>query len=126
LLVDDEADARDLVAFILELAGASVTSVASAIAALEALVQIQPDVLVSDIGMPEMDGYMLIRQVRAMPQGQQILAIALTAYAGESDYRQALAAGFQQHISKPVEPAQLVEAIACACFASANSSEHPQ
>jgi signal transduction histidine kinase/ActR/RegA family two-component response regulator len=126
LLVDDEADARDLVAFILELAGASVTSVASAIAALEALVQTQPDVLVSDIGMPEMDGYMLIRQVRAMPQGQQILAIALTAYAGESDYRQALAAGFQQHISKPVEPAQLVEAIACACFASANSSEHPQ
>lgn len=126
LLVDDEADARDLVAFILELAGASVTSVASAIAALEALVQTQPDVLVSDIGMPEMDGYMLIRQVRAMPQGQQILALALTAYAGEIDYRQALAAGFQQHISKPVEPAQLVEAIASACFASANSSEHSQ
>lgn len=126
LLVDDEADTRDLISFILEQAGASVTSVASASAALEAFTQTKPDVLVSDIGMPQMDGYMLIRQVRALPQGEQILAIALTAYAGEIDYRQALAAGFQQHISKPVEPAQLVEAIASACFASANSSEHAQ
>ena len=112
LVVDDEADTRDLVTFIIKEAGAIVTAVASAIAALEACAQAQPDVLVSDIGMPEMDGYMLIRQLRSQPQGQQILAIALTAYAGEIDYRQALAAGFQQHIPKPVEPVQLIEAIA--------------
>ena len=64
--------------------------------------------LVSDIGMPEMDGYMLIRQIRVMPQGRQISAIALTAYAGEIDRQQALAAGFQRHLAKPVDPAELV------------------
>nr|WP_322790699.1 response regulator [Brasilonema sennae] len=67
--------------------------------------------LLSDIGMPEMDGYTLMRQVRTLPpeQGGQIPAIALTAYAGEIDYQQAISAGFQQHISKPVDPAILVE-----------------
>lgn len=67
----------------------------------------------SDIGMPEMDGYMLLRQVRRLPpdQGGQIPAIALTAYAGEYDQQQALAAGFQEHVAKPVEPDRLVEVI---------------
>jgi CheY-like chemotaxis protein len=61
--------------------------------------------------MPEMDGYMLMQQIRAMAQGKQILAVALTAYAGESDRHQALAAGFQRHISKPIEPEMLVQTI---------------
>jgi CheY-like chemotaxis protein/anti-sigma regulatory factor (Ser/Thr protein kinase) len=118
LVVDDEVDTRELIVFVLEQAGAIVTAVPSAFAALEVLAQFKPDVLVSDIGMPEMDGYMLMPQIRAMSQGKQILAVALTAYAGESDRQQALAAGFQQHISKPIEPEMLVQTIvACkACF----------
>jgi len=93
---------------------AQVTAVASAIEALEALAQVQPDLLLSDIGMPEVDGYMLMRQIRAMSpeQGGEIPAIALTAYAGDTDQKQVLAAGFQKHIAKPVEPADLVAAIA--------------
>ncbi|WP_293126141.1 PAS domain-containing protein [Microcoleus sp. bin38.metabat.b11b12b14.051] len=111
LAVDDDADARDLVVFVLEDCGASVTAVSSADAALAVLTQSVPDVLLSDIGMPHTDGYMLLRQVRALPpeQGGLVPAIALTAYAGEIDYRQALAAGFQRHISKPVEPDKLVQ-----------------
>jgi PAS domain S-box-containing protein len=114
LIVDDEADIRDLVAFILEQSGAEVTVATSASEALAALNQSLPDVLLCDIGMPEVDGYMLIRQVRALlpERGGLIPAIALTAYAGESNQKQALAAGFQLHISKPVEPEELVRAIA--------------
>ncbi len=114
LVVDDEADMRDFLAFVLEDYGANVTVVASAGEALNALPQVQPDVLLSDIGMPEVDGYMLIRQIRAMPleQGGQIPAIALTAYAGETDQNQALAAGFTQHIAKPVAPTELAKVIA--------------
>jgi CheY-like chemotaxis protein len=78
---------------------------------LEVLAQGQPDVLISDIGMPQMDGYMLMQQIRAMSQQQPILAVALTAYAGESDRHRALAAGFQRHISKPIEPEMLVQTI---------------
>jgi len=114
LIVDDEADIRDLVAFILEQAGAEVTVATSASEALAALNQLLPDVLLCDVGMPEVDGYMLMRQLRALPpeRGGLIPAIALTAYAGESNQKQALAAGFQLHISKPVEPEELVRAIA--------------
>ncbi|MEG3863184.1 hybrid sensor histidine kinase/response regulator, partial [Microcoleus sp. herbarium12] len=111
LAVDDDADARDLVVFLLEDCGASVTAVASADDALTLLTQSVPDVLLSDIGMPYTDGYMLLRQVRALPpeQGGLVPAIALTAYAGEIDYQQALAAGFQRHISKPLEPDKLLQ-----------------
>ncbi|MBE9035741.1 hybrid sensor histidine kinase/response regulator [aff. Roholtiella sp. LEGE 12411] len=114
LLVDDEDDTRDLIAFILKQSGAEVIQVASAMEALRVIPQFQPHLLLSDIGMPEVDGYMLMRQIRAMlpEQGGQIPAIALTAYAGEVDYQQAIAAGFQQHITKPVEPAKLIRAIA--------------
>jgi PAS domain S-box-containing protein len=114
LVVDDEADMRALMQVMLTSFSAQVQVVASAIAALKLLDTWQPDVLISDIGMPEMDGYMLLRQVRRLPpeRGGQIPAIALTAYAGEYDQKQALAAGFQQHIPKPVEPEQLVKAIA--------------
>ncbi|GAA6621551.1 ATP-binding protein [Scytonema sp. NUACC26] len=112
LVVDDEVDTRELIAFVLEQAGAIVTSVPSALAALEVIAQSKPAVLLSDIGMPEMDGYMLMQHIRAMSPSQQISAIALTAFAGESDRQLALRAGFQKHISKPIEPDMLVQAIA--------------
>ncbi|WP_366941791.1 ATP-binding protein [uncultured Nostoc sp.] len=120
LLVDDERDTRELIAFILEQSGAVVTQAASAVEALQVMPQFQPNLLLSDIGMPEVDGYMLIRQIRAMSpdMGGTIPAIALTAYAAEVDYQQAIAAGFEQHITKPVEPAKLIRAIAnliCSC-----------
>ncbi|MBD1847771.1 PAS domain S-box protein [Cyanobacteria bacterium FACHB-63] len=113
LIVDDEPDTRDLVAFVLEQQGAQVTAATSAHEALLMLPQVKPDVLLSDIGMPEMDGYMLIQQVRALTpdQGGLIPAIALTAYAGDTNQQQVLAAGFQKHTSKPIEPDLLVQAI---------------
>ncbi|MBD2260545.1 PAS domain S-box protein [Pseudanabaena sp. FACHB-2040] len=113
LVVDDDTDTRDFTAFLLEQAGAKVITSTSAAEAVAALTQYHPDVLVSDIGMPGTDGYMLIRQIRALSseQGGQIPAIALTAYAGESDQQQALQAGFQRHVSKPVEPEVLLRTI---------------
>ncbi|MBC6432585.1 PAS domain S-box protein [Nostoc sp. HG1] len=113
LLVDDQADVREFFSFALEQYGATVTAVESASEALEILVQSKPDILLSDIGMPLMDGYMLVREVRKLPpeQGGQIPAIALTAYAGEINYNQAMAAGFQKHLPKPVDPADLASAI---------------
>ncbi|MEP0912570.1 AAA family ATPase [Leptolyngbya sp. GB1-A1] len=114
LVVDDDTDTREFVAFILEQAGANVLTAASAAEALATLSQSLPNLLLSDIGMPGMDGYMLIRQLRNLPpeQGGTILAIALTAFAGEMNQQQALAAGFQMHISKPVEPEYLISKIA--------------
>ncbi|PHM06747.1 hypothetical protein CK516_31470 [Nostoc sp. 'Peltigera malacea cyanobiont' DB3992] len=122
LLVDDERDTRELIAFILEQSGAVVIQAASAMEALQIMPQFQPNLLLSDIGMPEVDGYMLIRQIRAMsPElGGKIPAIALTAYAGEVDYQQAIAAGFGQHITKPVEPAKLLRAIANLIYSCSN------
>ncbi|MBD2014970.1 response regulator [Microcoleus sp. FACHB-53] len=113
LVVDDDTDSREFFAFVLEQLGAQVSTVTSAGEAIAFLEQSQPNILLSDIGMPDMDGYMLMRQIRAMPpeQGGQILAIALTAYAGEIDRQQALAAGFQHHLAKPVEPNELVKVI---------------
>ncbi|QLE44124.1 PAS domain S-box protein [Nostoc sp. C052] len=113
LLVDDQADVREFFSFVLEQYGATVTAVESADEALQTLVQSSPDILLSDIGMPLMDGYMLLREVRKLPpdQGGQIPAIALTAYAGEINYNQAMAAGFQKHLPKPVDPVDLATAI---------------
>lgn len=113
LVVDDDESNRDLISFLLELKKATVTTAASATEAIAKLSQFKPDVLISDIGMPEMDGYMLMRQVRALPaeRGGRVAAIALTAYAGEIDYQQALSAGFQKHLSKPVDTKTLIEAI---------------
>jgi CheY-like chemotaxis protein len=112
--VEDEVDTLDLLTIILESYGARVKGVTSANEALAVFSQGQPDVLISDIGMPGMDGYELIRQVRELSpdRGGLIPAIALTAYAGERDYERALSAGFNRHISKPVEPDQIVDAIA--------------
>ncbi|MEG4202869.1 PAS domain S-box protein [Microcoleus sp. Pol7_A1] len=113
LVVDDDTDTREFLVFLLQQAQASVIWANSAGEALAALMEFKPDVLLSDIGMPDTDGYMLLRQVRALPpeQGGQIPAIALTAYAGDVNQQQALAAGFQRHIAKPVEPDELIGAI---------------
>jgi CheY-like chemotaxis protein len=114
LVVDDELDSRDFVAFVLEEAGAEVISLSSAAEALESIEQTAPDLLVSDIGMPQMDGYMLINRIRTQlaPEYGQLLAIALTAYAGEANERQVLQAGFQKHLAKPIDPTQLVATVA--------------
>jgi PAS domain S-box-containing protein len=114
LVVDDEADTRELIALTLEQYGARVRAVASAPEALEEIALWKPDLLLSDIGMPEMDGYMLIRKIRALaPEGGgQIPAIALTAYAGETNRERIISAGFQKHVTKPVESVQLAAAIA--------------
>ncbi|MCU0517814.1 MAG: response regulator [Oscillatoria sp. Prado101] len=114
LLVEDDADTSELIATVLEGHDAKVTAVASVREALAEIERCKPDVLVSDIGMPEEDGYSLIRQLRAMEAGQgwRIPAVALTAYAQAEDRTRALSAGFQIHIPKPVEPAQLAAAVA--------------
>ncbi|PPS42679.1 ATP-binding protein [Chroococcidiopsis sp. TS-821] len=114
LVVDDEADIRDYISTVLEEYGARVQEVASVNAALDAIEQSPPDILVSDIGMPQEDGYSLIQKIRALaPEcGKNIPAIALTAYARDEDRQRALAAGFQLHATKPIEPVQLVASIA--------------
>uniref|UniRef100_A0A7C3KG63 Circadian input-output histidine kinase CikA n=1 Tax=Oscillatoriales cyanobacterium SpSt-418 TaxID=2282169 RepID=A0A7C3KG63_9CYAN len=113
LLVDDEPDTREFQAFLLEQSGAKVTAVASGLEALQALERSIPDVIVSDIGMPEIDGYMLLQQIhsRLSEQGESIPAVALTAYAAEIDQQRAIQVGFQRHITKPVEPEVLVKAV---------------
>ncbi|MEH2204326.1 MAG: ATP-binding protein [Nostoc sp.] len=114
LVVDDNADTRELIAFILEQSGGQVRAVSSVGEALEALERLKPDVLVSDIGMPDEDGYSLIRKVRAQEaeQEEKILAVALTAFARDEERRLALQAGFQVHVSKPIEPEELVTVVA--------------
>jgi PAS domain S-box-containing protein len=111
LVVDDEPDSREFITFVLEQAGAIVTPVSSGIEALQKIAQISFNLVISDIGMPDMDGYMLMKQIRFLEQGRQVPAIALTAYAGEFDRQQALQAGFQRHLSKPIDPNDLVEVI---------------
>ncbi|MCU0526133.1 MAG: PAS domain-containing protein [Elainella sp. Prado103] len=110
LIVDDEVDSREYLAFVLAQAGAEVITVASAAETLEKLSQ-QPDLLISDIAMPETDGYQLLQQIRAQITAQQLPAIALTAYAGEYNAKQAIEAGFQHHLSKPVDPSHLIAVI---------------
>ena len=114
LVVDDEADARELLEMVLGQAGATVESAGSAEAALAACSAFRPDVLVSDIGMPGRDGYALIRDLRArgVNDGGTTPAIALTAYARADDRDRALAAGFDVHLGKPVDPDELLEAVA--------------
>lgn len=114
LFVDDETDARDLVKDVLERCGAVVTTADSAPSALLLLREDRPDVLISDIGMPGLDGYELIRRVRNMEHSAgspATPAIALTAYAGAEDRKRALESGFQSHIGKPVDPLQVAAAV---------------
>ncbi|MDF5708967.1 MAG: response regulator [Nostoc sp. S4] len=114
LIVDDNDDNREFFSFVLEEFGVIAIAVASASEALQVLEKSKPDILLSDIGMPEMNGYTLIQQVRAweaQTKRQNIPAIAVTAYAGKINRQEALQAGFQQHIVKPVTPEELLMAI---------------
>lgn len=113
LVVDDDEDMRELVQIILQQQNIQVRVAASAAEALIIFDQPPPDVLISDIGMPEVNGYLLMQQIRnRLPkQGGLVPAIALTAYAGEYDRQQAIAAGFQIHLAKPVEPEKLIGTI---------------
>jgi CheY-like chemotaxis protein len=110
LVVEDDADTRDVLTLVLNEAGAEVTVAASAAEGLQKLEAERPDVLLSDIGLPDRDGFDLIRQVRALPpeRGGHTLAAALTAYARSEDRLRALAAGFHSHLVKPVEPGELI------------------
>ncbi|MGA7121938.1 MAG: ATP-binding protein [Polyangiaceae bacterium] len=114
LVVDDEEDALDLVRTVLEEQGADVYVAASAREALERFAEVRPDVIVSDIGMPETDGLSFIRKIRALSaaQGGRTPAVALTAYARREDAQRAFAAGYQMHVAKPAEPVQLVTVVA--------------
>jgi CheY-like chemotaxis protein len=112
LVVDDEADTRELLAFILKQAGAEVTTVGSVAHARVVLDDLRPDLIISDIGMPGTDGYALIRAVRNIADLTGVPAIALTAFAGTGPRMLAEEAGFDLHLAKPVEPAVIVEAIA--------------
>ncbi|HEX8119066.1 MAG TPA: response regulator, partial [Pyrinomonadaceae bacterium] len=112
--VDDDADTLEMLLLFLRRAGAEVAGAPSAAAALEALERFRPDVLVADIGMPEADGYELLRRVRALgaDRGGLTPAVALTAYAGDADRARALRSGFQAHLPKPVAPDALVKTVA--------------
>jgi two-component system CheB/CheR fusion protein len=114
LVVDDESEARELLILIFEQQGAKVKAAASSAEALKLLKCWRPAVLIADIGMPEMDGYQLIRRIRelAKSNGSQIPAIAVTAYAGETDRKSALDAGYDTHIAKPFSSEQLTAAVA--------------
>jgi PAS domain S-box-containing protein len=111
LLVDDEVDGRELMTILLERCGGEVTAVESAAEALAAIGRRRPDVLVSDLAMPGVDGYELIRRVRALPGGASIPAIALTAHASADARVQAFRAGFDTYVAKPVDPAEFVAAV---------------
>jgi signal transduction histidine kinase len=114
LIVDDETDTRDMMRAVLEHCKVEVFTAGSTSEALEAIAQFRPDVLISDLGMPEEDGYRLIAKVRALPaeRGGQIPAAALTAYVRAEDRTRVLRAGFQLHVPKPFEPAELVAVVA--------------
>ncbi|WP_242056463.1 MULTISPECIES: MASE1 domain-containing protein [unclassified Nostoc] len=124
LVVDDDIDTGEFLTVMLEQFGAKVTAIASGGEALEFLAKQKADLLLSDIGMPGIDGYMLMRLIRAMrpEQGGEIPAIALTAYAGEINQKKALAAGYQMHLVKPVELEKLLGAIGQILMSSHPSS----
>ncbi|WP_147446584.1 response regulator [Corallococcus sp. CA047B] len=125
LVVDDEPDARELLSVVLEGRGAVVITAASAREGFEKLRLFRPQVVLSDIGMPGEDGYSLIRRLRALPvdQGGQTPAIALTAFARMEDRTRALLAGFQMHVPKPIDPAELVSVLATVTGRNARAEE---
>ena len=114
LLVEDKADARDLITMMLAQDGAEVRTAVSATEALAACNEWRPDILISDIGMPEEDGYTLMKKLRAREseRGGHIPAIALTAYARREDRLRALSAGYEYHVPKPVDPEELLTVVA--------------
>lgn len=114
LVVDDDVDTRDLIEWVLQRAGAEVTTAGSAAEAMARLDASRFHVLVSDIMMPDEDGYSLLRRVRALPpeRGGRTPAVALTAHSLVQDRLQSLRAGFQTHVPKPLVPEELVEVVA--------------
>ncbi len=113
LAVDDDTDALGLVREILESAGAKVRTATSARAALALIEEEVPDVMVSDLGMPGMDGYELIQRVRQMEgPAKELPTAALTAYARSEDRAKALRLGFEMHLAKPIDPSELIAAVA--------------
>jgi signal transduction histidine kinase/ActR/RegA family two-component response regulator len=113
MVVDDEADAIGLVKRMMEDCGATVTACTSGTECLDCIAKLRPNVVIMDIGMPEMDGYMLIGKLRALSpeQGGRTPAVALTAFVRSEDRRQAMLAGFDVHVAKPVEPGELVAVV---------------
>ncbi len=114
LAIDDEEDALTLLRVVLEAAGAEVATVTSPIAALEQIEAVKPNALVVDLGMPQMDGFELIRRIRASanPQIRDVPAAALTAFARSEDRTKALRSGFEMHLAKPIDPGELVASVA--------------
>ena len=109
--MDDDSDAREVLALHLTQQGATISASSSAPGALDKIATFKPDVIVADIGMPGEDGYSLIRKVRSS-YTKFVPAIALTAYAGDANRRHALEAGYQKHISKPADPEEIITTIA--------------
>ncbi|HEV7800908.1 MAG TPA: response regulator [Burkholderiales bacterium] len=114
LVVDDEPDARALLKRVLDECDAEVFTASNAVEALAVVQQHRPHVLVSDIGMPDVDGYELLRRIRTLGEanGGKLPAIALTAFARSEDRTRALRAGFLVHVSKPLEPSELIATVA--------------
>jgi CheY-like chemotaxis protein len=114
LLVEDNPDTLDMLKFIFDESGAEVITATSVDEALDALERFKPDALVSDIAMPDRDGYDLIREIRSREpdRGGNIPAVAVTAYARAEDRVRALTAGFQMHITKPISPDELITVVA--------------
>jgi len=117
LVVDDEADSREILTLMLNRFGAAVRTTASSQDAFNVVTEWRPDVLLSDLGMPGEDGYKLIARIRALPpgQGRDTPAAAVTAHVRAEDRRRAINAGYQIHIPKPVDPLTLVAAVASLC-----------
>ena len=111
LLVEDDDDTREVVSAALARYGASVIEAASAAEALQLFVKKSPDILVTDLGMPDMDGYELLSKIRSESGGRDIPAVALTAFAGAEDKQKSLRAGFHAHLSKPISVKELIAAI---------------
>jgi CheY-like chemotaxis protein len=114
MFVDDDADSRYLLSLVLDECGAKVMTANSASEAFEMIKREKFDVIISDIGMPDEDGFSLIRKIRELSneEGGNVPAIALTAYARAEDRVKALRSGFQMHVAKPVEPAELIAIVA--------------
>ncbi len=117
LVVDDERDSLDIVHYVLADMGATIVSASTAYEALQMIDQLKPDLMVSDIGMPGMDGLELVRRVRAShnPHVAGVRALALTAFSRREDRLRSLEAGFDEYLSKPVAPAELVRAVLTLC-----------
>ena len=127
LVVEDDPDTREFLALLLERAGAGVTAISSSRKALAALERMRPHILIIDIGLPDEDGYALLRKAHALldQRGEKIPAVALTAYSSVEDRERALLAGFEIHMPKPPGPKQLIDVIARLTGRSETSTGEP-